>query len=383
MADYNKFVRDNDAALAGLLGEFDADDKYVIDPIVLQELVKINKLITQYKEKYIICHAEVDDFKINFQINFADDAFEGKRYSSLYVKESYTSLSKQFELVTFVASSSQNLNAGFMEELKQTFNLLTLEDLGEGKSIKSSSELLKNLLNGKRTVTQLMINEMSEQNRKYINDILKILRNTEQFEILFKIYKERVSKLKIENKSAKYFDAVKKILDELVLEHYTEFSEEARTWLDKINKDYMAIYNQKKAKVIAKPEEKKKIIVKKKESKASKRKPFKHSYFEFKFNNNILSFDPSAFILFKKEGTKVNDKPKYSSKNQYMSKPFFKNDFINNAIDSFEPILQREASKTLQDLSEVRNMTYAVRQSLQHKLETTVDKNDQEKDFEM
>lgn len=248
MSSYQKFIRDNDATSGALLGGFNEDDKYVVSSSVISELLKIKKLITKYTLEYIVCHAEISDYKINFLIKYVDDNLDNKRYASLYLIENYESMGKKIELSTFVASFSHINDVAYFDALKTAFNLYTIEDLGEGKSIKDENEVLASILNGSKKTSQIMILSMGNENRKYINSVLKVLKNTSQFDVLYKIFKEQISLIKIDKNTAKYFNEVKKVLDALVIKHYSEFSESTRIYLDQINKDYMQKYKMMKEK---------------------------------------------------------------------------------------------------------------------------------------
>ncbi len=248
MSSYQKFIRDNDAMSGALLGGFNEDDKYVVPSSVISELLKIKKLITKYTLEYIVCHAEISDYKINFLIKYVDDNLDNKRYASLYLIENYESMGKKIELSSFVASFSHLNDVAYFDALKTTFNLYTIEDLGEGKSIKDENEVLASILNGSKKTSQIMILSMGNENRKYVNSVLKVLKNTSQFDVLYKIFKEQISLIKIDKNTAKYFNEVKKVLDALVIKHYSEFSESTRIYLDQINKDYMQKYKMMKEK---------------------------------------------------------------------------------------------------------------------------------------
>ncbi len=340
MSTYQKFLRDNDIESGAMLGSFNEDDKYVVPTNVLGELVKIKKLITKFTLEYIDCYAQISDYKIIFRIKYVDDNIDNKRYASLYLFEQYENLSKKYTLTTLVASFSHDNDATFFDALKQAFNLYTIEDLGEGKSIKDENDILENILNEHKSISQILIIEMANDNRKYINNVLKVLKNSSSFETFYKIFRERISQIKAEKNTAKYFYEVKKILDTLVMGHYSEFSEYTREYLDEINKEYMKKYEETKQNSKSKsnqtaPEVKKKKKSKKKENKKGG-KLFSATLFDFGFKNFNFDFD----FLTKTNNKSYNDeKDSNATKkviNQSNARPSFGKKFIDSLSDTFD-----------------------------------------------
>ncbi len=350
MSSYQNFLRDNDAISGALLGGFNEDDKYVVPSSIISELLKIKKLITKYTLEYIVCHAEISDYKINFLIKYVDDNLDNKRYASLYLIENYESMGKKIELSTFVASFENINDVTFFDELKKAFNLYTAEDLGVGKSIKDENEILANILNGNKKTSQIMVLTMGKENRKYINTVLKVLKDTPQFDVIYKIFKEQISLIKIDKNTAKYFNEVKKVLDKLVLDHYIEFSEPTRDYLDQINKEYMQKYNILKQKITTTPS----ISGKKNgggvgggKSKINKVN-IKFSYFGTKsFNYDFLSQTiPQA--KFSKEPSKD------STSETIKTRPIFNKNFIKEAMNT----LNKESyEKTYDDIEHASSRT--------------------------
>ncbi len=251
MPSYQQFLRDNEVESGALLGNFNEDDKYKVPSNVITELLKTKKLITKYTLDHIMCYAQISEYKINFLIKYVDDSLDNKRYASLYLVENYENFGNKTELVTFIASFAHENDSTFLDALKKAFNLYTIEDLGEGKSIKDENDIIASILNGNKKSSQIMVLNMGNENRKYINNVLRVLKNTAQFGVIYKLYKEKISNLKIDKNTAKYFYEVKKILDTLVMKHYTEFNDATKKYLDELNKDYMNKYKATKIKALS------------------------------------------------------------------------------------------------------------------------------------
>lgn len=366
MSSYQKFLRENYLKEGALLGSFNEDDKYVIAPNVLSELLKIKKLITNYTQKDITCHAQISEFKINFQIKYIDDTFDNKRYASLYIKEYYTSFDKKIELVTFVASFSHLNDVTFLDSLKKAFNLYTVEDLGDGKSIKDENEILESILNGNKKISQVMVLEMGNENRKYVNSVLKVLRGTSQFDVLYKVFKEKISLLKTDKNTAKYFNEVKKILDSLVMQHYPEFTEYTKSLLDNINKDYMQKYKtvaekSQSANTATSDASKKKGgkagKAKKKESK-SQYKPFVLSSWKFDLEN----VSTATSREHKEKETKVDEKLNIEQKEvkkQTRVAPDMRESFAKSVKDKLADVLSQNTYETIQDIVDETKTAYS------------------------
>ena len=88
MTEYQKFLLNNAALSAGMLGEFSLEQKYILPKSITDELIKLTKLITQFRENEIRCYAKVGENTFNFVINifvvnlriqniFAKKALEG------------------------------------------------------------------------------------------------------------------------------------------------------------------------------------------------------------------------------------------------------------------------------------------------------------------
>ncbi len=376
MSSYQKFLRNNDLESGAMLGAFNDDDKYVVPANVLTELLKIKKLITKYALDYIDCYAQISDYKIIFKIKYVDDNLDNKRYASLYLVEQYESLGKKYLYTTLVASFSHTNDATFFDALKQAFNLYTVEDLGEGKSIKDENSILESLLNGNKNISQILVIEMANDNRKYVNNVLKVLKTTSYFDELYKIFKERISQVKAEKNTAKYFNEVKKVLDNLVMEHYSEFSEYTRGYLDEINKDYMKKYEAARQKGLSKSSEQSSSSDKKGKGgkKGGKKKGGKSSSYKL-FDFGKQTFDFGSLIdmdSLKNYETLQSLKKEKEKAHQSKERPLFKENFIDDIKDTLtEDSEEHDINKIHDEYSTTRSGV--VKNVFQDKEENVVD----------
>lgn len=270
MADYKKFLRDNDVDNNILLGTYDADDKYVVSKEVISELIKLRKVITAYKQDYMLCEAKISNVTLKFTIKFFEDPIEDKKYSSLYLEEKYKTINKTINLQTFLINYSDFNDFAYLDKIKEKLNLVTKEELGDGKDISNSSVILETIIQNKQNVSKKIIVEMGDNNKKYINEILKALKMSGKYDMFQKLIKERMKDIKGEKNTAKYYALLKGILDELIIEKYDELDEKTRKWLEQINQNYIILYKSKKSAVLAPPKQEEAQADKKKDDKKKK-----------------------------------------------------------------------------------------------------------------
>lgn len=306
MTDYQKFIRDSSVENNALLGQYNADDKYCIAPEIVQELIKLNKLITVYKQEYLLCETKISDVTLKFIVKFTEDKLEESKFSSLYIIEEYKIANKKHTLETFLVKFKEFNDFDYLTKLKTALNLYTKEDLGEGKDKKNDSKVLEEIISKKKNISKTMLIEMFVDNKKYIQEILKILKSAGKYDAFQKLLKQKTKDLKLDKNSAKYYSTIKKLLDDLVLEHYDEFDEETRKWLEKVNNNYVVIYMNrkktalnKKQEVASAPAAKKKAAKKKAAAKSS---PIMHKSSNPKALNIPVTFD----FLKQKQENKEN-----------------------------------------------------------------------------
>ena len=80
------FLNNLDAGASGLLGEFTTSETYVIADDIKEELLKANKLITDYKQDKITAVATVGSYTFNFNV-FVQLGEEQKKRATLFLVE--------------------------------------------------------------------------------------------------------------------------------------------------------------------------------------------------------------------------------------------------------------------------------------------------------
>lgn len=249
MTDYQKFLRNNNLAKNGLLGEYNQNDEYVISRDIIDELIKINKLVVSYKEEGIKCEALLQDLKLNFIIKSYFDDKNINKYSSLYLIEEYKNHNQNVVLQTFLVNFHDVDNNLYFDKLKKVFNLYT-KDESEGKDIKNSNSELIKIISKKKALAKSINNEIAIEDRKYIIDVIKILKQSGDYGLFIqKLLKEELGKIKHNKNTAAYWIELKAKLDEILFEHYDKCPQETKKWLDLVNQNYVLIYMNKEKKL--------------------------------------------------------------------------------------------------------------------------------------
>lgn len=272
MTEYQKFLRHNSTVKAGLLGEYNQNDKYVISQDVAQELIKSNKLLTSYKEDEAKCEAQFGELKYDFKIKFFEDKAENKKYASLYVLEQYKHLGKKIELETFLVNFSEVNDNEYFTKLKEALKLNT-KDESEGKDIKNSGEVIGKIVQAKKTKAKMLNKELMMANRKYIQDVLSVLKKAGPYGAkVQKLLKERIANIPIDKNDPNYWAKIKEILDEILEETKEDCPEEVRKWLELVNQNYVQLYMFKERNLKPVVQQKAKVGGKKFKAAAKKKK---------------------------------------------------------------------------------------------------------------
>ena len=77
--EYVNYLYNYDAQASGLLGNFDAQNNYSIQDELKAELLKANKLISDFKEDLIDCYAMVGAYKFEFKVLIQEGEGHKKR----------------------------------------------------------------------------------------------------------------------------------------------------------------------------------------------------------------------------------------------------------------------------------------------------------------
>ena len=272
MTEYQRFLKRNSTIKAGLLGEYNQNDKYIISQDVVQELVKSNKILTSYKEDEAKCEATFGDVKLNFKIKFFDDLSEGKRYASLYVQEQFTHLGKKVDVETFLVNFSDLNNNEYFSKLKDALKLNT-KDEGEGKDISNSGEVIGKIVKDKKSKAKMLNLELMMANRKYIQDVVSVLKKAGPYGTkVQKMLKDKLANIPVDKNDPNYWAKVKEILDELLEETKEECPDEVRKRLELVNQNYIQLFMFKEKNIKPVVQQKPKASGGKKSKPAAKKK---------------------------------------------------------------------------------------------------------------
>ena len=282
MSMENKYIEslhNMDAQASCLLGNFDADDCYVIDGKVLEDLKACNKLITEYKSDLITAHAIVAGVKINFLV-YIQEGEEGKKRAGLFVKEVSKLNLIDKELQTYVDSIVLDDNGEFLDIVKKEFHLFTPdESTGIDMDNLTLIELMKRI-NSVKGKYDALIPYMVDLDREYVMKMLLLLKSSGHYgEMLVAEFRKLVLEKKLNKLDPKYWRELKLLLDKTILRNIDVFDKATIEKIEAIQSLYMSKSKdvkiqdntaQKPAKKAAEPKKKKDDKKKKEEEKDKK-----------------------------------------------------------------------------------------------------------------
>ncbi len=126
LIEYYKLHRLDEKYENKLLGEYNAEGKYVLPEEIKMPLVKVKKRLTEKQEDVIVCQSELKHKTIEFKIKFWKVENEG--VASLYMIEH----AGESEIVSFVAQYIGQAEEGFVEKVKKAFSVFNdIEDFSD------------------------------------------------------------------------------------------------------------------------------------------------------------------------------------------------------------------------------------------------------------
>ena len=126
LIEYYKLHRLDEKYENKLLGEYNAEGKYVLPEEIKMPLVKVKKRLTEKQEDVIVCQSELKHKTIEFKIKFWKVEKEG--VASLYMIEH----AGESEIVSFVAQYIGQAEEGFVEKVKKAFSVFNdIEDFSD------------------------------------------------------------------------------------------------------------------------------------------------------------------------------------------------------------------------------------------------------------
>ena len=228
-----------------LLGEFDADGKYVIDKPFLEELVKVRKVIReQFDDKYILTSklSEFGELKFTMQVLNAEN---GKKVAILKFIEMSFNFDEDREVFrTYVASYKDDNDLFFMQKVFKVFNIVRQEDY-DGLDIDPEELLL--ILKRFKLLAMLRakrIEGVDYISNVYVDEVLAILK---KYPCKFSAYILRkyygfLKEMAMFAGSPKYFMKLRKFLDKIINSSKHEIPKDLMEEIKKSREGYAKNY---------------------------------------------------------------------------------------------------------------------------------------------
>lgn len=250
---YINHLNNLDVEAGGLLGFFDADGQYIIDDDIKQELIKCNKLITDYKNNIISATAQVAEFLLKFNVYIQEGEGNQKR-AGLFVDENSKLGFAKSELQTYVDSVVLPNTGAFFDEIKKRFNLF-LRDESEGVDMNNNN--LTKIINKKSSGVKkykTMVPVLIDLDKAYVVKMLSILKHSGEYgqTILSELTKQ-VDDKKINKKDQAYWRQLKVMVDKLLIPNEGVFSTMVQEQIRKAQLEYLRGYFSTKEPVAKAP----------------------------------------------------------------------------------------------------------------------------------
>lgn len=245
MTDYQRFLQENLAISQGLVGSFNEEDKYVVSQDSIQEIVGAKKMLTSYKDTEALCELCTPNNTYKLKFRFTIDVANNKKYASLYLLESFNLYDEKQELDTFLINYCEANDNNFLDKLKKAFNLTT-KDESQGKDIKNSALKFETLIIEKKDKLKAMSAPFMMQNKKYIQDVLKILKvSGASGNEIVKIFKKEISKIPVDKLDPQYWQTTKDILDKILYKNAVKLPQEYRKQMEEVNQQFIKLFKDK------------------------------------------------------------------------------------------------------------------------------------------
>lgn len=293
MAEYENVIKELDVLSCCLIGEYNEKGEYSINPDIVKELVNCTKLVTSYTVEGMDCQAQIGDYTAIFRVKFAVDHEQSVKFAGIYLIENYKFLGKAYSVETFLARYSDFDDQFFFDKFREIFNIVT-KDESEGKDLKNHIPNYEEIKKQKKDTYKQMIEGLSDFNKRYVMEVLGMLKTSGGLgaEIRAQL-KAKISKIKTERNTPKYWAEVKSELDILIEANREKYQEETKKLLEEINNRYLLNYKK-----IAKQLEKKKAKAaakKKKKAKAKEADDYKPYYPKISLSKNTTTLRTDRF----------------------------------------------------------------------------------------
>lgn len=239
MANENEvFLNNLDAGSSALLGEFTMSDTYVIADDIKQDLLKCNKLITNYKPDKITATATVGSYTFDFNI-YVQLGEHNKKRATLFLLEKTKLGFVEKELLTHIKSVIIEAGQNLMNVVKKEFNLFVRD---ESEGVDMLNETLKALLNRKAQVSsrsKYLVNALYDADKAYVLKMLGVIKSTGPFgDRLITQFKNMIKARNLNKADPKYWNTLKRILDRMVVDNALLFNGKIKERIEEMQKAY-------------------------------------------------------------------------------------------------------------------------------------------------
>ncbi len=243
-----------------LLGEFQADGKYVVSDEILKILASLFKTIKKQDDSRLELEAKCGNVVFKFFVDFGNLG-RGTKYATLKFVENFSSFvgDNAEDLITPVLYYKDDDDIYFMTKVKKLFNIVS-SDESEGKN-KQNEDLAKVLLDKKAKMKaefERYLQISKNKDKLYVKKMLLLLDNSGEFGkfILrrYKILSHEFSKF-LDPKKNDYYRNLKKLLDKIILneknrpKEFDEMLGKLRTSYSKVNYKILKIATEPPKKI--------------------------------------------------------------------------------------------------------------------------------------
>lgn len=233
-----KFLNNLDAGSSGLLGEFSTSNTYVVADDIKQDLLKANKLITDYRPEKITATATAGSYTFEF-IVYVQLGEQNKKRATLFLVEKAKIGIEEKELLTLIKPVIIEPGQNVVVVIKKEFNLF-VRDESEGIDLNNGN--LTALINRKAQVSsrsKYLANALYDADKAYVMKMLGIIKSTGPYGDRFLTqFKNMLRARKISKEDPTYWHILKRLLDRMVADNALLFSGKTKARIEEMQKAY-------------------------------------------------------------------------------------------------------------------------------------------------
>ena len=202
-----------------LIGNFDKDRKYHILDIILPELLKLHKIVTEKNPQHYTAFSKVLQQKIWFAVDFEKQT-NGKMKASLVLEEKFV-IGGVYEAIlkTLIAEFVDDDAPDFSGKMRKTFHLFLDDDIDEKSLwedyVSPPIELVTELIR-KTELLPALSNGRDKRVAGYLNQMLKALKTTPEGTSIAKLFFIEIRQPPIKDIVQGRIETYKAVLDKLI-----------------------------------------------------------------------------------------------------------------------------------------------------------------------